>query len=75
MIPLVSPTAKEDNDVSRAARLRRAKGEALYVSGSSWSILMLIRVLFILRVPSLFLPLILLFFLSSIAIPQRVNRH
>lgn len=34
MIPLVSPTAKEDNDVSRAARLRRAKDEALYVSGS-----------------------------------------
>ena len=37
MIPLVSPTAKEDNDVSRAARLRRAKDEALYVSGSSSS--------------------------------------
>ena len=73
VIPLVLPTAKEDNDVSRAARLRRAK-EALYVSGSSWSILMLIRVLFILCVPFFFLPLILLFFLSGIVIPQRVTR-
>lgn len=28
VIPLVSPTAKKDDDVSREARLRRAKDEA-----------------------------------------------
>jgi hypothetical protein len=37
VIPLASLTAKEDNDVSRAARLRRAKDEALYVLGLSSS--------------------------------------
>lgn len=71
VIQLVSPTAKEDNDVSRATRKGRGSVRIRLVI----LILMLIRVLFLLRIPFLFLPLFLLLFLSGIVIPQRVNRH